>query len=146
MFDDPSDELPVDLAADQSQDFAPVVVTAMLIKEGDQTVDVERLLNVKSMHDVSRAKILQKRAMDESVTIRAKIAEKEVAFSQLPHQSVCRGTRLVETEFVTQIGFDQPGERIPVDDVPGQTLGSVLHGECNAAENRRLGSQVHLAP
>ena len=89
MLDDEADELFVDLAADQTQDFAPVVVAAVFVELSNQVVDVERLFDVEAVHEVGRAEILQKRAMDEGVTVRAQEAEDEVALAQLPQR---RGT------------------------------------------------------
>ncbi len=70
VLDDAADELFVDLAADQTKDFAPVVVAAVFVEQLDQCVDLHCLLVLESVDEFGGAEILQKRAVDEGVTIR----------------------------------------------------------------------------
>ena len=59
MLDDTTDELFVDLAADQSQHLAPVVVAAVVVEPGDQPLLAERLGDIELVDYVGGTEILQ---------------------------------------------------------------------------------------
>ena len=145
MLDDSADELFVDLAADQAQHLAPVVVAAVGVEQGDQVLFVQRLGDIELVDDVGRTEILQERAVHEGVAVRAQIAEDEVAGPQLFDQ--CPGNRpgLVETQLGVQVVFDQAGQRRTVDVVRAGFVGQArLHGVGHAAQDVGLLPQTNL--
>jgi len=66
VLDDTADELLVDLAADQAQHLAPVVVAAVVVEQLDQTILIQRLGDVELVDDLGRTEILQERAWRNS--------------------------------------------------------------------------------
>ncbi len=125
----------VDLAADQPQYFAPFVLAAVVVEEGDQAAYVKRLRDVELMHELGRAEVLQKRAMHKGVTIRSDETEDEVAQPQVIHHRTSRGASLAEMQLLTQIVLDDSGQPRAVYQVPLQTARSGLHVESYATQD-----------
>ena len=94
MLDDAADELFVNLAADQTQDFTPFVVAAVLVEQVHQLIDRHLLrLLVEPADVLGGRKVFQERAVDEAVEVRATQAEEVVPLAKLADHAAGRFLR-----------------------------------------------------
>ena len=79
-----TDELLVNLAADETEDFAPFVVVTMFIEQRQQIINCHLLrLSIEAADILGRGKVFEECAVDETVQAGTAEAQDVVAFTQL---------------------------------------------------------------